>query len=193
MRASVSPSVRWVEEITECAEEPCRQVVTVILSVSQPPGSTTPEPGFGDTQSTPGTPRGSGWRAHPSDGGHGPAALCPGPGWVWRTQRGPFSHQASLRTASQLPVQQPARCSGCAGGRLLPGEYCFGLAVPLSPPSGARPCQGAVLASLGGSQGGQGTAPSCTRQVSSPWFSPACAGVPLPSPGPPGWGIRSGQ
>lgn len=33
---------------TERAEGLCRQIVTVSLSVSQPPGSTTPESGFGD-------------------------------------------------------------------------------------------------------------------------------------------------
>lgn len=107
--------------------------------------------------------------------------LCAlGPGGSGAHNEGHSHTRPACGTASQLPVQQPGRCSGCASGRLLPGEYCFGLAVPLSPPSGARPCQGAVLASSGGSQGGQGTAPSCTRQVSSPWFSPACAGVPLP-------------
>ena len=192
MCASVSPSVRWVEEITECAEELCRQVVTVSLSVSQPPGSTTPEPGFGDTQSTPGTPRGSGWRAHRPMAAMAQLLCALGPGGSGAHNEGHSHTRPACGTASQLPVQQPGRCSGCAGGRLLPGEYCFGLVVPLSPPSGARPCQGAVLASSGSSQGGQGTAPSCTQQVSSPGSAWLVQGSP-PSPGRPGCGTRSGQ
>lgn len=115
--------------------------------------------------------------------------LCAlGPGGSGAHNEGHSHTRPACGTASQLPVQQPGRCSGCAGGRLLPGEYCFGLVVPLSPPSGARPCQGAVLASSGSSQGGQGTTPSCTRQVSSAGFSLACAGYP-----PQSWTPRLGD
>ena len=175
--ALVSPSVRWVEEITECAEELCHLVVTVSLSVSQPPGSTTPEPGFGDTQSTPGTPRGSGWRAHPSGGGHGPAALRPGPGWVWRTQRGPFSYQASLwdslsaPRATTRPLFWVRRRQAVAWGVLLrpggaPVPSLWGEAV-----SGGR------LGFLGQFPGRPGHHPLLYPAGQQLRFSPACAGV----------------
>lgn len=99
--------------------------------------------------------------------------------WVWHTQRGPFSPQAGLRDslsaprATTRPLSWVRRWQAVDQGVLLQAG-----GAPLSPPSRVRPCQGADLASSGGSQGGQGTAPSCARQVSSPRFSPACAGVP---------------
>ena len=91
------------------------------------------------------------------------AILAPG-----RPVGQPLSSPATTR-----PLFWARRRQAVAQGVLLQAG-----GAPLSPPSGARLCQGADLASLGGSQGGQGTAPSCAGQVSSPRFSPACVGVP---------------
>lgn len=190
---------------TECAEEPCRQVVTVSLSVSQPPGSTTPESAFGDTQSTPGTPRGSRWRVHPSgghrspgrvpSGGHGPAALRPGPSGSGTHNEGHSHTRPACGTVSQLPVQQPGRCSGHAGGRPLPREYCFRLGVPLCPLPLGRGCvRGPTWLPWVAPREARAPPPPAPGRSAAPgsallvWGSPAEGAGPPPLPGCPGWG-----
>lgn len=124
----------------------------------------------------------------PSDGGHGPAALRPGPGWVWRTQRGPFSHQASLwdslsaPRATTRPLFWVRRRQAVAWGVLLrpggaPVPSLWGEAV-----SGGR------LGFLRQFPGRPGHRPLLYPAGQQPRFSLACAGVP-----PQSWTPRLGD
>lgn len=89
-----------------CAEGLCRQIVTVSLSVSQPPRQHHPRVWvWGPLEHTQDS-LGQRWRAHPSDGHQSPGRMPSGTyraqllrAWACspHCQRGPFSPQAGLR------------------------------------------------------------------------------------------------
>ena len=174
---------------TECAEEPCRQVVTVSLSVSQPPGSTTPESVFGDTQSTPGTPRGSRWRVHPSgghrspervpSGGHGPAAPRPGPSGSGAHNEGHSRTRPACGTASQLPCNNQAVVLGTPAAGRCPGSIASGWGCPSVPSLWGEAVSGGRPGFLGQLPGRPGHRPLLRWAGQQPQVQPCLCGGPL--------------